>query len=151
MCLRRAMIVRTVFLGALAGVIGYLVGHQGMITLFGRLEIVSFSGYSVSPVGPLGVPMMVNGAFWCALWGMLMALLWPRLPGVASWLKGLIFGLVFVQMIGNWVLVPLFKGTEYFHGWNWSWMLITACFQAAFGLVMGIAYGLPRRVRLQQS
>jgi hypothetical protein len=142
------MTLRNLLIGALAGVIGYLTGHQGLITLFGRLDIVSFSGYGLSPVGPLGVPMIVNGAFWCALWGMLMALLWTRLPGGQAWLKGLLFGLIFVQALGNWILVPLFKGTAYFHGLNWSWMLITACFQAAFGLTMGIAFSFLRRIRL---
>jgi hypothetical protein len=134
------MNIRTIILGALAGVIGFLLGHQPMIELFHALDIVSFRGYRMGAVAPLNVPAVLSGAFWCALWGIVLAVLWHRLPGGRAAIKGLIFGLVFVQALGNWILVPLFKGTAYFHGWNASWMLITACFQAAFGVVMGVAY-----------
>jgi hypothetical protein len=116
-----------------------------MIELFHALDIVSFRGYRMGAVGPLNVPSVVNGAFWCALWGIVMALVWHRLPGGRAPIKGLIFGLVFVQVLGNWILVPLFKRGAYFHGWNWSWMLVTACFQAAFGAMMGLAYGFLAR------
>jgi hypothetical protein len=138
------MTIRTLSLGALAGIIGFLLGHQVMIELFYHLELVSFRGYRTAAVGPMNVPAVVNGAFWCMLWGMLMALIWHRLPGKTPGLKGLLFGLIFVQAIGNWIFVPFFKNVSYFHGWNLSWMLITACFQASFGLVMGLAYGFLR-------
>jgi hypothetical protein len=139
------MNARVLALGALAGVIGFLVGHQAMIELFYRFDLVTFSGWRTAPMGPFGVPAIVNGAFWCALWGMLMALLWPKLPGSTPALKGMLFGLILVQALGNWVLVPLFKGKPYFADLAWSWMAITACFQAAFGLVMGLAYGFLSR------
>jgi hypothetical protein len=132
--------IRSILLGALAGVLGLLIGHQSLIELFHALGIVTFRGYRLDPVGPLSLPFVVNAAFWCALWGLLMALVWPLLPGRHAALKGLIFGLVFVQALGNWVLVPLFKGTPFFHGFDIRWMAITACFQAGFGVASGLAY-----------
>jgi hypothetical protein len=134
------VLARNLALGALAGVIGLLLGHQSLIELFHALNIVSFRGYRLDPVGPFSIPFVVNAAFWCALWGMLLAAIWRFLPGRNPAIKGLIFGLVFVQALGNWVLVPLFKGGAFFHGLNWSWMAITACFQAGFGLATGAVY-----------
>ena len=131
---------RLFILGAVSGVIGLLLGHQSLIELFYRLELVSFRGYRMDPVGPLNVPFVINAAFWCALWGMLMAAIWHWLPGRTAGLKGLLFGLIFVQGLGNWILVPFFKNGAYFAGWNIRWMLITACFQAGFGLAAGLAF-----------
>jgi hypothetical protein len=131
---------RPLLLGALAGILGLFIGHQSLIELFHALGIVSFRGYRLDPVGPYSVPFVINAAFWCALWGVLMAAVWRFLPSNHAWLKGLIFGLIFVQALGNWVLVPFFKGEAYFHGFNGSWMAITACFQAGFGIASGLIY-----------
>jgi hypothetical protein len=138
--------LRPLLFGAVAGIFGLLIGHQSLIELFYFLEIFPFRGYRLDPVGPLGVPFLVNAAFWCALWGALLAAIWRWLPGSTPAIKGVIFGLVFVQALGNWILVPVFKGTAYFHGWNWSWMAITGCFQAGFGLATGVIFDRLRRL-----
>jgi hypothetical protein len=88
--------------------------------------------------------------FWGGLWGVLFALVYNWIPGGMSWLKGLIFG-IFIVVVSNWTLLPLIKGQVFgqanqvlFGGWNPQRMLIVMAIVGAFGLALGIIYGLIR-------
>jgi hypothetical protein len=83
----------------------------------------------------------------------LFALIYNRLPGGWSWLKGLIFGLLIV-LISNWTMLPLIRQYAFnyppqplFGGMNQQAMIATVLIVGGFGLGLGIIYGLFARDR----
>jgi len=137
-------------LGFLAAALAVLTVHQALVYLFGLYKLVpaTVQAWSMKPLGPLNVPAVLNNVFWGGLWGMLFAVVWPRLPGGVLWLRGLVFGLL-VLLIGNWLLLPLIKGTilgqanlPYFSGFDPQRMLVGAAILGGFGLMMGLLFGL---------
>jgi hypothetical protein len=90
------------------------------------------------------------------MWGVVFGLLYERLPGAASWLKGLIFG-VLVVIFSNWIFLPLirqylfgFPPQPLFAGFNGSNPMVLLpgfLILAGFGLGLGVIYGLVARNR----
>ena len=99
---------------------------------------------------PYGFPKIVNDIFWGGLWGALFAAIWPKLPGGAMWLRGLIFGLL-IALFSNWTLLPFIKGTifklpnqTYFAGFDPTRMIATLVTVGGFGLATGLIYSVLR-------
>ncbi len=139
-------------LGFLAAAIAVLAVHQGIIYLLGTYKFLppAVQAWSMKPFGPFNVPTVLNNVFWGGLWGVLFALVWPKLPGGAMWLRGLIFGLL-VLLFSNWMLLPLIKGKVFgqanqvfFAGFDPQRMLIGAAILGGFGLALGLLFGLMR-------
>ena len=147
-------IVGRIVLGFIAAAISVLIVHEGVIYLLNTYGFIPTRGWAMSPaIPPWGVPRLVNNVFWGGLWGVLFALVYDWIPGGMAWLKGLIFGL-FIVVVSNWILLPLIKGQMFgvpnqvlFGGWNPTRMWIVACIVGAFGLGLGIVYGLIARNR----
>jgi hypothetical protein len=143
--------VGRIVLGFLAGAIAVLIFHEGVIYLLGTAGYIANRAWSMTPqIPPWGVPRLINNVFWGGLWGSLFALLYAWIPGGMAWLKGLVYGL-FIAVISNWFLLPLIRGryfgvgdTAFFSGWDAQRMLITIAIVCAFGLGLGIIYGLVR-------
>ncbi|WP_439497426.1 hypothetical protein [Bosea sp. (in: a-proteobacteria)] len=134
--------LRNLALGFIAAVVSVLIFHQGTILILNVLNLLPSVPWSLRPIGPLSVPVLVNQMFWGGLWGLLFAVIWPQLPGRDFWLKGLVFGLAGPLLIGNWLLVPLIKGGgPLFAGFDPRRMLISALITAAFGIGLGLIYG----------
>lgn len=142
-----------IVLGFIAAAIAVLTVHEGVIYLLavGGYLPPPNRAWSMTPaIPPYGVPRLLNNVFWGGLWGVLFALVYNWIPGGMSWLKGLIFG-IFIVVISNWTLLPLIKGQVFgqanqvlFGGWNPQRMLIVMAIVGAFGLALGIIYGLIR-------
>ena len=101
-------------------------------------------------MGATGLPTIINSIFWGGLWGVVFAAVWPKLPGGAMWLRGLIFGLL-VAVVSNWTLLPFIKGTllklpnqVYFSGFDPMRMAAVLLILGGFGLTLGLVYGLLR-------
>ena len=53
----------------LAGALAMLTFHQCAVGLFHAAGAYVVAPFDLNPVGPLGVPQVVSGAFWSGLWG----------------------------------------------------------------------------------
>jgi hypothetical protein len=142
--------LRSVTLGFVAAALSVITVHQGIVYLFASAKLLppASVAWSLKPFGPLGIPQLVNSVFWGGLWGVLFAAVWPKLPGGAMWLRGLIFGLI-VAVVSNWILVPFIKGVifgvpkqVYFGGLVPDRMLITLTILGGFGAGLGGIFGL---------
>jgi hypothetical protein len=138
-------------LGFIAAAIAVLIVHEGVIYLLTQGGLIRGAAWGMQPIPPWGVPRLINNVFWGGLWGVLFALIYEGLPGGAAWLKGLIYGL-FIVVVSNWILLPLIKGQVFgqpnqvlFGGWDPRRMAAAAIIVGAFGLALGVLYGLMRR------
>jgi hypothetical protein len=144
-------------LGFIAAAISVLIVHQGIIYVLGTYGMVRSTPWTMRPLGygPFaGVPLLANSVFWGGMWGALFGLIYDRLPGTASWLKGLIFG-IGVLIVSNWIFLPLIRQYAFsyppqalFSGFNGSNPMVLVpgfLILAGFGLGLGIIYGLLAR------
>jgi hypothetical protein len=122
-----------------------LVFHQLTIAAMAALGLIQSAGvYRLDPYGPLGVPRVLNTAFWGGMWGIVLAAVGPRLPksALAFLAGGFLFGIVGPTFFGWFVLAPL-RGQAVAQGFNpaamWRgplingmWGLGAACFLLLF-------------------
>jgi hypothetical protein len=134
---------RSFVIGFIAAAIAVVCVHQTVVFLLTQGGLIKGEPWSMKAVGPLGVPAIVNSVFWGGLWGALFAVLWPRLPGGAMWLRGLIYGLL-ILIVSNWLVLALIKGQPLFAGFDPQRMLAGVLILAAFGAATGAIYGALR-------
>lgn len=95
--------------GFAAGALSVLVFHQGTLFLLHLAGVVPRLPWSMAPVPPWSVPSLVNAMFWGGLWGIVLSIFAPRFPrGALYWAGAFVFGLVFLNLVG-WFVVPVFK------------------------------------------
>ena len=142
----------SIAVGFVAAAIAVITVHQSIVYGLGAAKILpaSVKAWSMAPVAPYAVPKIVNDMFWGGLWGALFAAIWPKLPGGAMWLRGLIFGLA-IALISNWTLLPFIKGTifkipnqVYFAGFDPTRMIATLLIAGGFGLATGLIFSVLR-------
>jgi hypothetical protein len=146
-------------LGFIAAAISVLIVHQTIVYALGASGMIRSVPWNLRPLGygPVPwLPVLANSVFWGGLWGVLFALLYDRLPGAWSWLKGLIFGIL-VVIFSNWIFLPLIRQYAFnyppqrlfsgFDGSNPQVLLPGFLILAGFGLGLGIIYGLIARDR----
>ena len=145
--------VGRIVLGFVAAAIAVATVHEGVIYLLTQSGFIRGTAWGMQPIPPWGVPRLINNIFWGGLWGSLFALIYEWLPGGWAWLKGLIYGLLIV-VVSNWILLPLIKGQVFgqpnqvlFGGWDPRRMAAAAIIVGAYGLALGLIYGLMRRAR----
>jgi hypothetical protein len=132
--------LRRLIFGFIAAAVSVIIFHQTVVFGLGQAGLLPVKAWSLDPVGPWAVPSLVNGMFWAGLWGMLFALIWPRIPGGALPLKGAIFGVLGPVLTGRWLLVPLIKGEPLFAGWNTTTMASQILIGMAFGAGLAWIY-----------
>src|ERR1700682_2847897 len=74
-------VVKAAALGFIAGAIGVLVFHQGLILVLHVFGAMPFTPYSLKPTAPFGVPQVLSLAFFGGLWGIALILIMVRVPG----------------------------------------------------------------------
>jgi hypothetical protein len=133
-------------LGFIAAALAVVTAHQLIILILTQIGLIKGSPWSFAAVPPLGVPQIINGMFWGGLWGVLYALIHERLPGGATWIKGLIYGLLIV-VFSNWLLLPFIKGTilgqknqAFFAGGDPTRMLAGVLILGGFGIATALIY-----------
>jgi uncharacterized membrane protein YagU involved in acid resistance len=128
--------------GFLAGAIATVIFHQLTVLVLHLANFIPNFPWSMRPVPPLNIPTIVNQMFWGGLWGVLFAAILPWIPARELWQKGAIFGLVGVWLLGNGILVPLFKGTPLLFGFQLSRAWLGFVILLVFGIGLGLIYGL---------
>jgi hypothetical protein len=99
--------------------------------------------WSLEPVPPFGVPATVNNMFWDGLWGMLYALLEPRLTARLGRLPGgLVLGLA--SLLTFWFVVLPLKGAG--GGFDGAEVAIDVAFDLTFGLGTAILFRVGSRI-----
>lgn len=134
-------------LGFIAAAIAVVTVHQAIVFGLTAAGYLKAESWSLKPMGPFGVPTIVNSMFWGGLWGILFAAIWHVLPSNIMWIKGLIFGLL-ITLLSNWIFLPLIRGKIFnvpnqvlFAGGDPQRMLITALIVGGFGAALGLIYG----------
>ncbi len=135
---------RNLATGFLAAAIAVVSVHQGLLPVSNLIGLENRLPWATDPVGPLGVPRIVNGMFWGALWGALLALLFDRLPGSAAFLKGLVFGWG-VFLISNCLVLPLIKGNPLFYDFDANKLISVFMLLSGFGAATAVIYSWLRR------
>jgi hypothetical protein len=127
-----AVLSHVIFQGALGAVL-----HAGNLVP----ELV----WSLEPVPPLGVPTTANNMFWDGLWGMLYALLEPRLTARLGRLPGgLVLGLA--SLLTFWFVVLPLKGAGVGGGFHGAEVAIDVAFDLAFGIGTAILFWAGGRI-----
>lgn len=134
-----AGILRTPVLGFLAGAIGVLVFHQGVVLLMHALGLAPFTAYSLEPVPPLGVPRVLSAAFWGGLWGIALAALMEGVRRADRLWVALIFGAVLPSLVAALVVTPI-KGGDMARWMQASTILVAVAVNGAWGIGTALAY-----------
>ena len=93
------------------------------------------------PVPPFGVPQSISAACWGGLWGVVYAVLEPRLTALLGWwLGGIVFGVL--PLLVNWFVVPPLKGMPIGAGFAPKMALLEIVLHAVFGLGIAIVFRL---------
>lgn len=105
-------------IGFVAGALAVLIFHQGMYYILGQAGLVQNAPWRLSPlVPPLGIPWLINQMFWGGVWGVIYALLFEPMVPLPFWAAGLVFGVLFPQLLGSWLLVPVLKSQPILGGY----------------------------------
>jgi hypothetical protein len=133
-------------LGFIAAAISVLTFHQAM---WEALHLLALPGmgmpapYPTDPIAPFGVPRILNLCFWGGLYGIVFALVLPRLSA-PMWLSGLILGII-AALVGL-LVVPAIKGLPVGAGFPLNWVR-SLLINGFWGLGVGII--LPLLMRRQ--
>ena len=125
---------RRIMLGFAAGALAVPVFHQAALALLHATGIGP-AAWNMVPVPPFGVPALLSAAFWGGLWGIVLALVKPRLPrgGAAYWLAALAFGAVLPTLVVYLVVLPL-KGVLLSAALRWPGIVIGPVVNGAWGV-----------------
>ncbi len=140
------MTVKNLALGFVAGALAVLVFHQSMILFLHLIGQIPNFPWSMRAVGPFSVPAIINSMFWGGLWGVGYAAIASRIPVSPDIARGAIFGLLGPWLLGNGILVPLFKSGTLLWGFNPQMMWRGALIGLAFGIGVAVFMRVLRRV-----
>ncbi|HSH33732.1 MAG TPA: hypothetical protein VLB31_08925 [Actinomycetota bacterium] len=138
-------------LGFLAGALSHLIFQGGLGSVLYAAHLVPALPWSLAPVPPLGVPKSFSLAFWAGLWGLVYAVLEPRLTARFGWSAGgLVFGLA--PLVVYWFVVLPLKGLGVGGGFHLAMVPIEVAFHVVFGIGTAIIFRsvlvlAPRSVR----
>jgi hypothetical protein len=130
-------------MGFVAGFISVWIFSNGVIALlYAAGAPVPLTPWSMTPVPPFGLPRSVSGAFWGGLWGVVYALLEPRLTArLGWWCGGLAFGAV-LPLFTLWFVVMPLKGIPIGGGFTPTGVPVDILLHAVFGLGTAIVFRL---------
>ena len=124
-------------LGFIAGFLSHLIFQGAFGSALYAARLLPTLPWSLAPVPPLGVPMSLSLAFWAGLWGVLYAVIEPRLTArFGWWVGGLIFGVA--PLLVYWFVVLPLKGL----GVGGGFAPATAAIHIAFHLIFGIGVAI---------
>lgn len=95
--------------------------------------------WSMKPMGPWGVPTLLNSVFWGGLWGCVYAFVQESLPFATALEKGLAFG-VLMAFVSNFTVLPLIKGKPLFMGFNIKLIASVLLILSGFGIATAMIF-----------
>jgi hypothetical protein len=140
-------VARVVILGFVAGVLGVLIFHQGVVLVLYLLDLVPFPPYAMRATAPLGVPQVLSSAFWGGVWGIVLVWCMTALRGTDRLWVALLFGGVLPTLVGILVVTPL-KGGDPMARLQLAGLLRGFIINGAWGLGAALVYRFANRLRL---
>ncbi len=126
--------------GFTAGFSSVLIFSSGAIAILHAAGIVPFAPWNTSPAPPFGTPQILSDAFWGGLWGVIYALIEPRLTARLGWWPGgSVFGVALPLLVAWFVVSPL-KGMPIAAGFVPSMLLLGVVLATVFGLGTAIIF-----------
>ncbi len=138
-------VVRTIALGFIAGAIGVVIFHQGLILILHVAGGLPFSPYSLKPTAPFNVPVVLSLAFWGGIWGIALILFMGGVRGADRLWVAFIFGGILPPLVGALVVTPL-KGGNIADWFEWRHIVFGFFINAVWGLGTALAYRFERRL-----
>jgi hypothetical protein len=134
-------------LGFVAGGVGALIFHQGMLALLHVAGVTPAVPYDTRPTTPFGVPQFLSAAFWGGVWGIILALfVWRGRSIRRDWIVAAAFGAVAPTLVA-WLVVAPLKHRPLAGGGAPSAMLTGLLVNGAWGLGTAMALTLFMRTR----
>ncbi|MES2710761.1 MAG: hypothetical protein V4653_04205 [Pseudomonadota bacterium] len=131
------MAFRYLMLGFLAGAISVPIFHQLTVLALHSAGLVPNAPWSMRPVPPLGVPTILNQAFWGGMWGVLFGLIMIGRPRKHTIFAGIAVGMLGAAMV-NLTLLPWLRGLpmpiDDIYRW-WRPMLINGVWGLGIGII----------------
>lgn len=116
-----------------AGALSHVVFQGGLGAVLYAAQLMPKLIWSLEPVPPFGVPTTLNNMFWDGLWGVIYALVEPRLTArLGRWRGGLAFGVA--PLVVYWFVVLPLKGAGVAGGFDPGLMPVHLAFDLVFGL-----------------
>jgi hypothetical protein len=140
-------IARVVILGFVAGVLGVLIFHQGVVLVLYLFNLVPSPPYALQATAPLGVPQVLSSAFWGGVWGIVLVWCVTALRGTDRLWVALLFGGILPTLVGILVVTPL-KGGDPMARLQLAGLLRGFIINGAWGLGTALFYRLANRLRL---
>lgn len=141
----QALLPRIV-LGFIAGALSVVIFHQGTSFILSQFHLTNPGQWSLARVPPLGVPRIIDQAFWGGLWGILFVFVMDRFPRMLHpLLAGFLFGFLGPVLVG-WLVVAPLRHEPLFGGFVAARMLSSVLVNGAFGI--GLAIIVPLLARL---
>ncbi|MBL8700251.1 MAG: hypothetical protein JNK67_17885 [Alphaproteobacteria bacterium] len=150
------MIAIRIGVGFVAGVLGYVVFHQGAVALFHALGVFPTGAFPTRAVPFLGitalqVPLFVSLGFWAGLWGIVIALVVARIhSNAAKLVVATLIGAIGATAYG-WFVVSPWRGQPIppiAANWNpaalWRGPLINGIFGLGAGIMLRLLLGFVR-------
>ena len=150
---RRLSLPLRLLIGFAAGVLATLTFHQiALAVLSGLGALPAGAAYSTRAVPPLGVPQVLNIAFWGGVWGVVWALVAERIGrrGAALLVAGFLFGAILPTLVAWFVVAPL-KGQPVANGWNPARLWIGPVVNGVWGLGAALVFDLLSRWAARRS
>jgi hypothetical protein len=145
--------------GFIIGLLAVAIFHQGMYAILQQMGIpLRGMPWDLRPdPGAYNMPRLLNQMFWGGLWGILFAFLVDHLRVGPTWVRGLVFGMLFPMLLGSWLIFALIKGQPMFSGafaHGFDVMRLRTGFLLngiAFGIGLGLLYSLFIKVLRSRS
>jgi hypothetical protein len=138
-------LIKTIAFAFVAGAIGVLVFHQGLIWILNSAGVIPNSPYSLKPTAPFGVPQFLSLAFFGGIWGIAMILIMERFQRANRLWVAFLFGGIFPPLVGALVVAPL-KGGNPADFLEWHHLVFGFFINAVWGLGTALAYRFERRL-----
>lgn len=103
-CSPRSLV--TAFAG---GALSVIVFHQSAVAALYGLSVMppGFEPWSMSPIPPLGIPVVLSKAFWGGLWAILLWQFLHQATGIAYWVSWAVLGAMALPLVAIFVVPPL--------------------------------------------
>ena len=132
-----------VAIGFVAGAVGVLVFHQGIVLVMYLAGLLPSAPYSLRATPPFGVPQVLSSAFWGGLWGILLVWLMTTVRAADRLWVALLFGGVLPTLVGILVVTPL-KGGDPAARLQFAMLLRGFIINGAWGLGAALTYRVAR-------
>jgi hypothetical protein len=146
--MQRATPPTEILLGFFVGMLAALCVQLPLVWLLHLLHLTARTGFSTTPVPPMGVEAMWSRVFWGGAFGIALAAWGVFYPLGMRWFISSTALVVAARLVVDWIVVPMWTSGRLWAGWSVdalfmpvvidvAWALTTALLLAAATLAAG--------------